>query len=469
MLRMKKNSSGLLSQLVNFGLGPLIGMGISMLTVPVTTRLVSPEEYGKSSLFTLFQSVFLLVGLLGLDQSYTRFYNEEKINKQKLLFHVTFFPLCVSIFLIVLLLIFQQRISFFLFGSYELDLIIATCFFIPVLIINRFALLQIRMDLRGRTYSFLNIVTQLINFIVLVLFLFFYEKSFRAIVYSVIVGQVVATVIILFFVRTEFNWKNLQIDWDLSGEIFRFGIPLIPASLLSWLLNSFDKVGLRAWSTFDELGLYAAAFKIVAILSALQNIFTTAWIPVAYKWYEQKVSVSQFEKVSVVVSAVMSLGFAGIVLFRNVIMLFLGAEYRGTESIFVFLLFVPVMHTISETTTLGITFSKKTIFNVYVAIIATVLNIVGNYFLIPISGAQGAAISTCISYIAFFFARTFFSRKLWFNFKVGIHFFNIFLLLVLSLVVFFRLSFMFEVVIFIVLSFSNALFLNTFVRRKKIK
>ena len=181
MLRMKKNSSGLLSQLVNFGLGPLIGMGISMLTVPVTTRLVSPEEYGKSSLFTLFQSVFLLVGLLGLDQSYTRFYNEEKINKHKLLFHVTFFPLCVSIFLIVLLLIFQQRISFFLFGSYELDLIVATCFFIPVLIINRFALLQIRMDLRGRTYSFLNIVTQLINFIVLVLFLFLYKGLNRII------------------------------------------------------------------------------------------------------------------------------------------------------------------------------------------------------------------------------------------------------------------------------------------------
>ena len=233
------------------------------------------------------------------------------------------------------------------------------------------------------------------------------------------------------------------------------------------MLNSFDKVGLRAWSTFDELGLYAAAFKIVAILSALQNIFTTAWIPVAYKWYEQKVSVSQFEKVSVVVSAVMSLGFAGIVLFRNVIMLFLGAEYRGTESIFVFLLFVPVMYTISETTTLGITFSKKTIFNVYVAIIATVLNIVGNYFLIPIWGAQGAAMSTCISYIAFFFARTFFSRKLWFNFSVGIHFFNIFFLLILSLVVFFRFAFIFEVVIFIVLIFSNALFLNTFVRRKK--
>lgn len=463
---MKKNSSGLLSQLFNFGLGPLIGMGISMLTVPVTTRLVSPEEYGKSSLFTLFQSVFLLAGLLGLDQSYARFYNDEKIDKQKLLFHVTFFPLCVSVFLIVLLLVFQQSFSHFLFGSYEIDLIIATCFFIPVLIINRFALLQIRMDLRGRTYSFLNIVTQLVNFIVLVLLLFLYEKSFRAIVYSIIVGQVVATVIILFFVKTEFNWKKLQIDWDLSKNLFYFGIPLVPAALLSWLLNSFDKVGLRAWSTFDELGLYAAAFKIVAILSALQNIFTTAWIPVAYKWYEQKIPDSQFEMVSVVVSAVMSLGFAGIVLFRNIIMLFLGSEYRGTESILVFLLFVPVMYTISETTTLGITFSKKTIFNVYVAIIAVVLNIVGNYFLIPIWGAQGAAISTCISYIGFFFARTFFSRKLWFNFKVGIHFFNIFLLLTLSLIVFFKFSFIFEVMIFIMLFGYNGFMLKTYFMSK---
>ena len=75
----KKNS--LIRQLRDFGIGPIIGMGISMLTVPITTRMLAPEEYGKSSLFTLFQSLLLCVGILGLDQGYVRFYNTKEIDR----------------------------------------------------------------------------------------------------------------------------------------------------------------------------------------------------------------------------------------------------------------------------------------------------------------------------------------------------------------------------------------------------
>ena len=79
----KKNS--LIRQLRDFGIGPIIGMGISMLTVPVTTRMLSPDEYGKSSLFTLFQSLFLCIGILGLDQGYVRYYNTKEIDRNNLL------------------------------------------------------------------------------------------------------------------------------------------------------------------------------------------------------------------------------------------------------------------------------------------------------------------------------------------------------------------------------------------------
>ena len=74
----------LLSQLRDFGFGPVIGVIISMLTVPVTTRILSPEEYGKASLFVLFESIFLIVGTLGLDQGYVRFYNQGQIDRQSL-------------------------------------------------------------------------------------------------------------------------------------------------------------------------------------------------------------------------------------------------------------------------------------------------------------------------------------------------------------------------------------------------
>lgn len=100
-----------------------------------------------------------------------------------------------------------------------------------------------------------------------------------------------------------------------------------------------------------------------------------------------------------------------------------------------FLLFIPVFHTVSETTTLGIVFSKRTIFNLYVSIICVVTNVMGNYLLIPSLGTKGAAISTAISYLLFFLARTLFSRKLWYKFKLNKYLINISMLCVLTMLI----------------------------------
>ena len=427
----KKNS--LIRQLRDFGIGPIIGMGISMLTVPVTTRMLSPEEYGKSSLFTLFQSLFLCIGILGLDQGYVRYYNTKEIDRNNLLQNALFYPLIICAVLISICLIFLKPISNFLFGSVETGLMIAFCFFIPALLLNRFLLLQIRMDIRGKVYSFLNIISQLITFSVLFGLLVLYQKTFRAIIYSTIIAYYINTFIIFLFCDKTFIKQRFVYSSKIQKNLLSFSLPLVPATLLGWVLNSFDKVGLRTWSDFSQLGLYSAAFKIVALLNIFQSIFCTTWTPIAYKWHEEGVEKEKFENVSCIVLAGMVILFSLIIVFRDVIMLFLGAEYRNTSKIFVFLLFVPVLYTVSETTCLGIEFSKKTIYTLWTTIISVVVNLVGNFLLIPKYGAEGAAITTCFSYVAWFWLRTLFSRRLWFKFGLVKYIINILLLLAICL------------------------------------
>lgn len=462
----QKNVS-LLVQLRDFGLGPIIGVAVSMLTVPVTTRMLAPEEYGKSSLFTLFQSLFLVIGLLGIDQGYVRYYNNREIDRTKLFQNALFFPTLLSIALLAIVIIFFEPISTFLFGSLEIGLMVAFCFFIPMLLLNRFFLLQIRMDLRGKTYSFLNVFSQILNFGVLLVLLLFYQKSFRSIVYATIISGVVNTVVAFLFCNKGFVKQKFEYLPQLQKDLLKFSLPLVPAVLLSWLLNSFDKVGLRTWSDFNQLGLYSAAFKIVALLNMFQNVFSTAWIPVAYRWYEEKVPNKKFDDVSSLVLATMVTVFSLILVFRNVIMLFLGEDYRDTARIFVFLLFVPVMNTVSETTGLGINFSKKTIYNLYVFIIAVVLNLMGNFLLIPRYGAEGAAITTCISYIVYFWLKTFFSRKFWFKFRIGKYLFDIVLLLAFGINMILWQSKVIEMAIFFFVVVFNAFLITKIFKSRR--
>ncbi|WP_233185629.1 polysaccharide biosynthesis C-terminal domain-containing protein [Thermotoga sp. SG1] len=75
---------------------------------------------------------------------------------------------------------------------------------------------------------------------------------------------------------------------------------------------------------------------------------------------------------------------------------------------------------ISETTVLGINFTKKTYWHIVVTGVSAIANFVGNQLLVPYFGAKGAAISTGLSYVLFFTLRTLIAEKLYpigFNLK----------------------------------------------------
>ena len=90
----------------------------------------------------------------------------------------------------------------------------------------------------------------------------------------------------------------------------------------------------------------------------------------------------------------------------------LGKEFYASIYVMPTLVFIPIMYLISETTMLGIGFKKKSQYFLYVSVIASLSNLIGNLLLVPYLGARGAAISTGISYIIFFSSRTYFSNKL---------------------------------------------------------
>jgi O-antigen/teichoic acid export membrane protein len=445
----------LLKGLRDFGVGPIVGLFISLFTVPVVTRLISPEQFGKSSLFTLLYTIFNLIALLGIDQAFVRYFNVEGINRKTLLYNSVILPFVLCVIIIIGIIVFYRQLSFWLFNQYEPLIIILLCFFLPLLILNRFSMLIIRMELRGKLYSILNIASQIVNFFCLLLFLFLYEKSFRSIIYGTVLAEFINTAIAVFFMRKDWNLTDSCIDKILLSQLLQFGLPLVPATVLFWIMSSFDRIGLKQWSTYEQIGLYAASFKIVSLLNIIQSIFTTVWVPVAYKWYEEQMHRKYFEEVHDIVLAFLCVGFSLIVLFRKIFVMILGEAYSESSAIMVYLLFVPVMYTLSSAMAIGIDMAKQTKYNLYVIGICACINIIGNYVLIPLLGAKGAAISTAVSYIAFFFLRVYFSGKVWIRFPIKMVSFEMTFLIILVLCVELSLPMFVEIFIFLVVIFTN--------------
>jgi O-antigen/teichoic acid export membrane protein len=100
-----------------------------------------------------------------------------------------------------------------------------------------------------------------------------------------------------------------------------------------------------------------------------------------------------------------------ILLFRGFIPVIFGSQYDQTVQIVPFLLLIPLMYTVSESTCLGISFMKKTNVTLIVSGVALIVNVILNIILIPRYQGVGAAIATGLSYVVFFILRTYFSQK----------------------------------------------------------
>lgn len=144
----------------------------------------------------------------------------------------------------------------------------------------------------------------------------------------------------------------------------------------------------------------------------------------------------------------------GVLLSKDIIVLFLGNKYIDSMNIFPMLIFIPIMYTLSEVTVVGLVFRKKTTIIMFLTFIVTLFNGIGNFFLIPKFGAKGAAISTGITYILFFILRTYFSIK-FINFKFNLKraYFTIILIILYSLYLTFTNKIYYIVVLGLLLEF----------------
>ena len=68
----------LLKQFAKYATGSLFALLAGLITTPILTRLISTEEMGKYSMFITIGSLIASILYLGLDQSYVRFYFDEK-------------------------------------------------------------------------------------------------------------------------------------------------------------------------------------------------------------------------------------------------------------------------------------------------------------------------------------------------------------------------------------------------------
>lgn len=409
---MSTQKKELFKNIIHFSFGSIFSVLIGFAATPISTRLISPDQFGHAAMFSLAITLSVFFVLFGFDQAFIRFFYEEDEKARGKLLYVTLMPsLCLFLILFLLVAIFYKRFFLLILGDNTPKFSYVYIFAIGVIlqVLQWYALLIVRMQKKGKIYSLLQVNTQIINLSVIVGYCWIFSPSFFSIVYAQILSSFVIVCLGIGLERKFWCfWKMEQIKTrNTLNSIFKIGSPLVINSLLIWLFESIDRLGLRYWSSFQEVGIYAASFKIIACMSIFQNIFTTVWPPIAYEHYEKDRENSAFVKDFFdFIFLLMAILSVLLIIFRSIIILLLGPKYAACMQIFPFLVFVPFMYTVSAVSGIGIDFSKKVWWHLLLSVIALLVNSLLIFLLVPHFGGRGAAISTGVAYVVFFLIKT---------------------------------------------------------------
>ena len=394
-----------------FTLCAVLLKSIGFLSSFVFTRVIPQAEYGMLSVFVSCQQIFLIfaTGEIQLG-AYTRglfkYQDNEKLfttSMQGLVNLLTIISFC-GVF------VFSDFImSFTNMNQWNLMSLFGYLLFEPAY--------QGWMTRRRMVYDYKPVVTVTIinalgTFLVPLISVFIFGRTANVQFLSML--AVSSCIAFMFWVKYA-NYFDLLKEKERVFLYWKFMIryegPLVLHSLSYFLLNQSDRIMISKMVGNEQAALYGIAYSVAIVITFIQSSLDQVLAP----WRYHQLKEGKYNNIRWV-SNVILLFYSGIVLVFILLApdvigyLFPDSYYDGIWCIppltgSVFFIFLYSMFVGVET------YYEQTQYVLYVSLICGIVNIVLNYYSIPIFGYIACAYTTLISYILFAVGHYFFMRR----------------------------------------------------------
>jgi O-antigen/teichoic acid export membrane protein len=201
-----------------------------------------------------------------------------------------------------------------------------------------------------------------------------------------------------------------------TEEMAKYGFPLVVGNLAAWILSLSDRYVLEFFRSAQEVGLYSASYSVSEnSILLMASLFILAAGPLSMNiWEKEGVAksqefVSKATRYYLIICLPAAVGLS--VLAKPAIGVLTAAEYHEGYSIVPLVVSGGFFMGLQNWFQTGLTFHKKTTHIMTVTIIAGLLNLGLNFWLVPRFGYMAAAVTTLISYAFLLAAMVIISRK----------------------------------------------------------
>ena len=373
---------------------------LSVIGIPIMTRLLTPEDYGVLNIFATYATIIGTLLTLNLQAGVGRYYFEGKDDFSSFLGTSLLLPAITLFIFQSLILLFPQELADLL----ELP-VFAIFFFVPFALrdlMKNVHLQYFRASKQPKKVRSLSLISGYIGFALGILLIYLHEQEDRyegklwsGLVMVFITGGIILQRLIPLI---KLKVKKSHIKYMLS-----YSFPLLPAYLSSFILAQFDRVMIGHYIGKSEAGQYSFAYNISMLLVFVINAFSNSWTPKYYDYMNQKDYASHDRDVYKILS-ISSLAACGLILFSDWIGYILGSESFHTSLYLIPLIvlgqFIMAIIPIYKR---HISFMKRTLYTSIIVLVAGAANVILNALYIPQFGSAAGAYTTVISYVLMFF------------------------------------------------------------------
>lgn len=388
-----------------FAVGTLGSKLISFLLVPLYTYYLSTSEYGTVDLTITTVNMLLPIISVSAYEAVLRFTMDK--DEEPGIILTNSITIALSGFLIALL--FYPVLSYFNVLDGNLIYLYAILF---AQMIERILAQYTRALGKIKIFAINGILITFTTGILNILFLVYFGLGITGYYLAIILAYALSAI---FLFITTGSFKDLRFSNNNKSTITNliyFAVPMIPNSLMWWLINASSRYFIIWFVGISANGLFAVASRIPALLNILYQVFNQAWQLSAIEEYENENKSAFYTNVFSNLSAVLFLGASGIIIFIKVVFDFMFApEYFAAWKVVPFLLLGSIFSSFSSYLGTNYVAAKQTKGVFKTSIYGGVVSLILNAIFIPTIGIIGAGISSVISFFVMFLIRYFDTRQ----------------------------------------------------------
>jgi len=391
------------NKVLKAGAGYVIGnyllKGITFLSAPIFTRLLTKEEFGLFGTYTSYESIlYIFIGLaLHSSLNNAKYKYKEKFNEY-VSFLITFTGICTFLWLLLANVFYDCYGSFFDFSRPVVNIMILHCFGTSM-----FQFFNVYVSLNYQVKSFLtmtsiNAISNMVLSIALLLTVF-YDSRLLGRIIGVATPEIIIGIFIVyyFYKKSKPAFKKNYFSYGL-----RYSIPIIPHGISQIVLSSFDRIMINEMIGSAQAGLYNFSYTVNSLVRVVASSLDNVWKPWLYEKMDKK-DYDSIRKQGTKYALGMGLFTSLVVIATPEVIKILGArEYWDSVDctipvivggFFAFMYTLPVMIEY---------YYERTELIAVATIMAAVLNVVLNWFCIAEYGYIAAAYTTLITYFLYF-------------------------------------------------------------------